>query len=95
MNIDLSPISQPQSSTNGSVSPFARQTVTLNKQEYVDLVWRANYWQKQHARLVERTVNSRIKIMKIQLTSEHIFIATKPIDFRNYVKSIIMCSSSA
>jgi transposase len=38
----------------GEVSPFAGQTVTLSKQEYIELQWQVNYWSTQHARAVKR-----------------------------------------
>jgi hypothetical protein len=34
---------------NGSgTTPFAQQTVVLTKQAYIELKWKANYWQAQY-----------------------------------------------
>ncbi len=35
-------------------TPFSQQTVVLSKQAYIELKWKANYWQAQHDRLLER-----------------------------------------
>jgi len=34
----------------GQAFPFSQQWVTITKQELIDLNWRANYWEAQHAR---------------------------------------------
>jgi transposase len=34
----------------GPASPFSQQRVTITKQEHIDLVARASYWEAQHAR---------------------------------------------
>src|SRR6266478_2595876 len=66
MNTDLSKISQPQPPVNGNGWLFAGQTVTVNKQEYVDLRWRANYWEKQHTKSVER-----IEVLRKEWETQH------------------------
>ena len=38
---------------NGA-TPFSQQTVVLTKQDSIELKWKANYWQTQHERLLER-----------------------------------------
>ena len=35
---------------SGQPSPFSQQRVTISKQEHIDLVARASYWEAQHAR---------------------------------------------
>ena len=32
-------------------TPFSQEWVTITKQEHIDLTWRANYWEAQHARV--------------------------------------------
>jgi hypothetical protein len=40
---------------NGNdAAPFSQQSVVLTKQAYIELTWKANYWQAQHARSVAR-----------------------------------------
>jgi hypothetical protein len=36
------------------VTPFSQQSVVLTKQAYIELTWKANYWQAQHARSAAR-----------------------------------------
>jgi len=38
---------------NGA-TPFSQQTVVLTKQDSIELKWKANYWQAQYERLLER-----------------------------------------
>ncbi len=35
-------------------NPFSQTTVVLTKKEYIQLKWDANYWRRQHGRVVER-----------------------------------------
>ena len=46
---DLRPISAPSQPIDHKESvPFAQQVVVLTKQEHIQLVWNANYWQSLH-----------------------------------------------
>jgi transposase len=46
----------------GQPSPFAQEWVTITKQEHIDLNWRANYWEAQHAR-----AKSQIEALKQEI----------------------------
>src|SRR6266542_6688425 len=35
-------------------TPFSQQTVVLTKQAYIELKWKANYWQAQYEQLLKR-----------------------------------------
>lgn len=46
---DLHPIPAPPQPTDHKESvPFAQQVVVLTKQEHIQLVWNANYWESLH-----------------------------------------------
>lgn len=47
-------ISEHEPVNGNSATPFSRQTVVLTKQDYIELKWKANYWQAQYERLLER-----------------------------------------
>ena len=49
-----------------SATPFSQQTVVLTKQAYIELKWEANYWQAQHARLVEREAALKAEVEALQ-----------------------------
>ena len=49
-------------------TPFSQQTVVLTKQAYIELTWKANYWQAQHARLVEREVALKAQVEALEAT---------------------------
>src|SRR6267142_3323128 len=49
-------------------TPFSQQTVVLTKQAYIELTWKANYWQAQHARLVEREVARKAQVEALEAT---------------------------
>jgi transposase len=53
-NHPLQPLQSDPPIVEGEVLPFAGHTVTLSKQEYIELQWQANYWKTQHARIVKR-----------------------------------------
>src|SRR2546426_8668059 len=49
-------------------TPFSQQTVMLTKQAYIELTWKANYWQAQHERLVEREAALKADVEALQAT---------------------------
>src|SRR2546422_9252482 len=49
-------------------TPFAQQNVVLTKQAYIELTWKANYWQAQHARWVEREAALTAKVALLEAT---------------------------
>ncbi len=54
---------------NGNdATPFAQQSVVLTKQAYIALTWKANYWQAQHARSVEREAALTAKVASLEAT---------------------------
>src|SRR5712691_1616055 len=54
---------------NGNAAtPFAQQTVVLTKQAYIELTWKANYWQAQHARSVEREAALTAQVASLEAT---------------------------
>src|SRR6266702_5695962 len=56
-------------SVNGNdATPFSQQSVVLTKQGYIELTWKANYWQAQHARLVEREVALKAQVEALEAT---------------------------
>ena len=48
--------------TRDNATPFSQQRVVLTKQVYIELRWKANYWQAQHARSVEREAALTAKV---------------------------------
>src|SRR5216684_7591425 len=54
---------------NGNdATPFSQQSVMLTKQTYIELTWKANYWQAQHERLVEREATLKADVEALQAT---------------------------
>src|SRR4051812_12585001 len=49
-------------------TPFSQQTVVLTKQTYLELKWKANYWQAQYERLVEREAARKADVAALQAT---------------------------
>src|SRR6266446_7194979 len=49
-------------------TPFSQQPVVLTKQAYIELTWKAHYWQAQHARLVEREVALKAQVEALEAT---------------------------
>src|SRR5882672_2157366 len=49
-------------------TPFSQQTVVLTKQAYIELTWKANYWQAQYQRLVEREAALKADVEALQAT---------------------------
>src|ERR1043166_9706846 len=54
---------------NGNdATPFSQQSVVLTKQAYIELTWKANYWQAQHARSLEREAALRAQVESLEAT---------------------------
>jgi len=54
---------------NGNdATPFSQQSVVLTKQAYIELTWKANYWQAQHAQSVEREAALTAKVASLEAT---------------------------
>src|SRR3989440_12963137 len=54
---------------NGNdATPFSQQSVVLTKQAYIALTWKANYWQAQHARSVEREAALTAHVASLEAT---------------------------
>jgi transposase len=54
---------------NGNdATPFSQQSVVLTKQAYIELMWKANYWQAQHARSVEREAALTAHVASLEAT---------------------------
>src|SRR5712692_249210 len=49
-------------------TPFSQQTVVLTKQAYIELTWKANDWQAQYERLVEREAALKADVEALQAT---------------------------
>jgi transposase len=49
-------------------TPFSQQTVVLTKQAYIQLKWEANYWRRQHERLLEREAALKAEVEAHQAT---------------------------
>jgi len=49
-------------------TPFSQQSVVLTKQAYIELTWKANYWQTQHARSVEREAALTAQVASLEAT---------------------------
>src|SRR5919198_1779929 len=54
--------------TCDNATPFSQQRVVLTKQAYIELTWKANYWQAQHARSVEREAALTAKVASLEAT---------------------------
>jgi transposase len=48
--------------TDTDATPFSQQTVVLTKQAYIELKWKANYWQTQYAQLLQREVALKAQV---------------------------------
>ena len=51
-----------------SATPFSQQTVVLTKQAYIELTWKANYWQAQYERLLAREAALKAEVAAHQAT---------------------------
>jgi transposase len=54
--------------TCDNATPFSQQRVVLTKQAYIELTWKAHYWQAQHARSVEREAALTAKVASLEAT---------------------------
>src|SRR2546425_8101964 len=54
-------------------TPFSQQTVVLTKQAYIELTWKAHYWQAQHARLVEREAALKAQVEALEATVRDLY----------------------
>jgi transposase len=61
-------ISELAPGNSNDAAPFAQQSVVLTKQAYIELTWKANYWQAQHARSVEREAALTAKVASLEAT---------------------------
>jgi len=55
-------------SNGNDATPFSQQSVVLTKQAYIELTWKANYWQAQHARSVEREAILTAQVASLEAT---------------------------
>jgi transposase len=46
------------------VLPFAKKTLTISQQEFIELKWQASYWQTQHARAVVREAELKEELQR-------------------------------
>src|SRR5258706_504633 len=51
---NVNSISDLATGNGNDATPFSQQSVMLTKQTYIELTWKANYWQQQHAQSRER-----------------------------------------
>src|SRR5229473_2825048 len=52
---------------NGT-TPFSQQTVVLTKQAYIELKWKANYWQAQYEQLLQREAALKAQVAAHEAT---------------------------
>jgi transposase len=65
---NVNSISDLATGNSNDATPFSQQSVVLTKQAYIELTWKANYWQAQHARLVEREVALKAQVEALEAT---------------------------
>src|SRR5713101_8133099 len=65
---NVNSISDLATGNSNDATPFSQQSVVLTKQAYIELKWQANYWQAQHARLVEREVALKAQVEALEAT---------------------------
>src|SRR5438128_9675110 len=65
---NVNPISDLATGTGNDATPFSQQRVVLTKQAYIELTWKANYWQAQHARSVEREAALTAQVASLEAT---------------------------
>ena len=61
-------ISDLATANGNDATPFSQQSVVLTKQAYIELTWKANYWQAQHARSVEREAALTAQVETLEAT---------------------------
>ena len=49
-------------------TPFSQQTVVLTKQAYIELKWKANYWQAQYEQLLQREAALKAQVAAHEAT---------------------------
>src|SRR5713101_9097872 len=49
-------------------TPFSQQTVVLTKQAYIELKWKANYWQAQYEHLLQREAALKAQVAAHEAT---------------------------
>lgn len=49
-------------------TPFSQQVVVLTKQVYIELKWKANYWQAQYERLLQRESDLKAQVATHEAT---------------------------
>jgi transposase len=64
----INAISDLATGNGNDTTPFSQQSVVLTKQAYIELTWKANYWQTQHARSVEREAVLTAKVESLEAT---------------------------
>ena len=61
-------ISDLATANGNDATPFSQQSVVLTKQAYIELTWKANDWQAQHARSVEREAALTAQVETLEAT---------------------------
>jgi len=54
--------------TGHDANPFSQQTVVLTKQAYIELKWKANYWQAQHEQSLKREAALKAEVAAHEAT---------------------------
>jgi hypothetical protein len=65
---NVNAISDLATGNGNDATPFSQQSVILTKQTYIELMWKANYWQAQHARSVEREAALTAQVASLEAT---------------------------
>ena len=65
---NVNSISDLATGNGNDATPFSQQSVVLTKQAYIELTWKANYWQAQHARSVEREAALTAQVASLEAT---------------------------
>ena len=65
---NVNAISDLATANGNEATPFSQQSVVLTKQAYIELTWKANYWQAQHARSVEREAALTAQVTSLEAT---------------------------
>lgn len=64
----LNAASKRTSVTGNDATPFSQQMVALTKQAYIELKWKANYWQAQYERLLKREADLKAQVATHEAT---------------------------
>ena len=65
---NVNSISDLATGNGNDATPFSQQSVVLTKQASIELTWKANDWQAQHARSVEREATLTAKVEALEAT---------------------------